>query len=57
MTIISLNVKNAKAMRDEFAKMGYDVSDTDTHMFFIDFSKSKLMSTQKQFIQVVLSVQ
>lgn len=33
-------VKNAKAMRDEFAKMGYDVSDTDTHMFFIDFSKT-----------------
>ena len=33
-------VKNAKAMRNEFEKMGYDVSDTDTHMFFIDFSKT-----------------
>lgn len=31
-------VKNAKAMRDEFAKMGYDVSPTQTHMFLIDLT-------------------
>ena len=31
-------VKNAKAMRDEFAKMGYDVSPTQTHMFLINLT-------------------
>lgn len=31
-------VKNAKAMRDEFAKMGYDVSPTQTHLFLIDMT-------------------
>ena len=33
-------VKNAKAMRDEFAKMGYDVSPTQTHMFLIDLTRT-----------------
>lgn len=33
-------VKNAKAMRDEFEKMGYDVSPTQTHMFLIDLSRT-----------------
>lgn len=31
-------VKNAKAMRDEFVKMGYDVSPTQTHMFLINLT-------------------
>ena len=33
-------VKNAKAMRDEFAKMGYDVSPTQTHLFLIDLTRT-----------------
>lgn len=31
-------VKNAKAMRDEFSKLGYDVSPTQTHMFLINLT-------------------
>lgn len=35
-------VKNAKAMADEFTKMGYNVvtGGTDNHMFLLDFSKT-----------------
>ena len=33
-------VRNAKAMRDEFAKLGYDVSPTQTHMFLIDLTNT-----------------
>ena len=35
-------VKNAKAMADEFIKIGYDVvtGGTDNHMFLLDFSKT-----------------
>lgn len=35
-------VKNAKAMAEEFIKMGYDVvtGGTDNHMFLLDFSKT-----------------
>lgn len=35
-------VKNAKAMAEEFMKMGYDVvtGGTDNHMFLLDFSKT-----------------
>lgn len=33
-------VRNAKAMRDEFEKLGYDVSPTQTHMFLIDLSRT-----------------
>ena len=33
-------VRNAKAMRDEFAKLGYDVSPTQTHMFLINLTNT-----------------
>ena len=35
-------ISNAKAMADEFIKLGYDVTTggTDTHLFLIDFSKT-----------------
>lgn len=33
-------VRNAKAMRDEFANLGYDVSPTQTHMFLIDLTNT-----------------
>ena len=40
-------VKNAKAMRDEFAKLGYDVSPTQTHMFLIDLTRTHPQLTGK----------
>lgn len=40
-------VKNAKAMRDEFAKLGYDVSPTQTHMFLIDLTHTHPQLTGK----------
>lgn len=40
-------VKNAKAMRDEFAKLGYDVSPTQTHMFLIDLTNTHPQLTGK----------
>ena len=33
-------VRNAKAMRDEFAKLGYDVSSTQTHMFLLNLTNT-----------------
>ena len=33
-------VRNAKAMRDEFAKLGYDVSPTQTHMFLLNLTNT-----------------
>ena len=33
-------VKNAKSMRDVFSDNGFDVTDTSTHMFNIDFTKT-----------------
>ena len=40
-------VRNAKAMRDEFAKLGYDVSPTQTHMFLIDLTNTHPQLTGK----------
>ena len=40
-------VRNAKAMRDEFAKLGYDVSPTQTHMFLIDLTHTHPQLTGK----------
>ena len=40
-------VRNAKAMRDEFAKLGYDVSPTQTHMFLVDLTNTHPQLTGK----------
>ena len=45
-------VKNAKAMAEEFQKMGYDVvsGGTDNHMFLLDLTKTGLTGKKVQDI-------